>query len=447
MVGFILFCLSVLYSLPGAAAPFRLALETVAPPDTMYLGEEVSFQIKLLDRIGVTDVRIIPADWQNVDLFLAPSPKDETILKNQTSYNVKTLSFSLVAKTTGRISLPPFCLSALAPTMISVRDLPPDIKITSNGRIEICTQPFSFDVKALPDHSVPLFAAAQVELFDGIVPQSSSVQQGTPVKRSLVLTARGTLPVYLPDFQIPEQENVRIYKGKTDRTMITGKNNLIAAMRQTIVFVPQQTGKVILPELSVFWLNTQTQRIEESKIPSHVLTILPAEAQPDEQKTLPVFAQTAQNTADQRGIAFFTARFLGIFFVFVVLVGAGTFFLKRYFNHKALIRNVVRACLADDPEKTAAALLTWGRAKFPDRRIISLSDIRNAFNGQAVDFSAELEALELFLYGTGRFARHLTSTKKMAAENLLKAFYAADRTKIRRQSEQKKYLPDLYPDQ
>lgn len=447
MVKFIVFlCLSVFYSPPADAAPYRLILEFTPPPETLYLGQESFFQIKLLDRIGLTDVGIVPADWQNVDIFLDANRPDETAVRNGITYSVKTLYFSLVAKSTGRISFPPFCLSALAPTMISARDLPPDVKITSDGRLKICTPSFSFDVKALPEHSPPLFAAGQVELFEGVLPKERSVRQGTPVKRSLVLTAKGTLPAYLPDFQTREQENVRIYKGKTDRTMITGKRELISAVRQTVVFVPERAGELVLPEISVFWLNTQTHQIEESKIPPYTLTVLSA-GLPENEQNPPAESEPAEQKDNSQLFSSFVTRSAGICLLPILAAVPFIPFLKKRLKRRKLVKAVERACLSDDPEKAASALLAWARDKFPGCRMIDLSDIRKNFNGQAADFIAALNELELFLYGTGRFARHLPAAKETLGKKLLQAFYVAAQVKIKRRSGPKKYLPNLYPDQ
>ena len=76
-----------------------------------------------------------------------------------------------------------------------------------------------------------------------------------------------------------------------------------------------------------------------------------------------------------------------------------------------------------------------------------MSDIRDSFNGQAAAFADVLDELELFLYGTGRFARHLPAAGEMLGKKLLQAFYAAAQVKIKRRAGQKKYLPALYPDQ
>ncbi len=446
MVRFFVFYFSLFFcALPVSAAPYRLLLEFVPPPETLYMGQEVSFQIKLFDRVGLKDISVVPVNWQNIDVFLDSKQPDETVVVNGATYNVKTLYFSLVAKSTGKMSFSPLCLSALAPTMISMRDLPPDVRIV-NGRVEICASSFSFEVKPLPAHPSPLFAAEHVELFEGVLPKNGSVKQGSPVKRSLVLTAKGTLPVYLPDFQTPDLENVRIYKGKTDRSMISLNKTLISALRQTVVFIPEQSGNLILPEIKVFWLNTQTNQIEESKIPPYTLTVLSSGGQIDDQKSLPSTENDIHVEETPVGISYFFMKMTGGWLLLLFAVSASIVFLKKRRRQKMLIKAVEQSCLAADPEKVAAALLIWAKDKFPDRRIINLSDIRECFNGHADAFIEALNELDLFLYGTGRFARHLPIAKEMSGK-LLQAFYLASQVKTKKNVRQKKYLPDLYPDQ
>lgn len=445
-VKFFIFCFCLFFSaLPAGAAPYRLALDFTPPPETLYMGQEASFQIKLFDRIGLKDVTIVPMDWQNIDIFLDSKQPDETVLINDATYNVKTFYFNMVAKSTGKISFPALCLSAFAPTMISVRDLPPDIRIV-NGRVEICAPPFSFESKPLPAYSSPLFAATSVELFEGVLPKKDSVKQGAPVKRSLILTAKGTLPVYLPDFQTPEADGVRIYKGKTDRSMVMHDRRLISAVRQTVVFVPERTGELILPEISVFWLNTRTNQIEESKIPPYTLTVL-SDGRPSAEQIVPRIPETVLQTEKNRKISSVQVmKMTGYFLSFLCAVSLSVIFLKKRRRHKILIKSVEQACLSDDPEKVATALLAWADDKFPDRRIINLSDIRAVFNGRSDDFIASLNELELFLYGTGRFARHLPTAKETLNKRLLQAFYKAEQIKVKNPSKRKKHLPDLYPD-
>ncbi len=427
------------------AASLRVFLDVKPPPDSFYLGQEVSFEIKLFDRIGLTDISVVPADWDNIDLFLDSDTVNQTIVQSDTSYNIKIFRFSLVAKTVGNTSFPPICLSAFAPTMISDRDLPENIKFSDSGRLEICARPFSFNVLAVPKHFPTLFVARDVQLFQGILPKGNSIKIGTPVKRSLVLSAIGTLPAYLPDFQIQELENVRTYEGKTERTFTTTKQKLVSAVRQTIVYIPQKSGKLRLPEISVFWLNVRTNQIEESKIPAYTLDVLPAEIYKEEQdrhtETTEPAKETAKKTSD-----FSVKKILLTVFAVILVLFATYPLLRKKLKRRNLVKKVEQACDRDDPQKMVEALLLWAKAVFPQHRIINLSDVKKIFLDHSQEFVQVIDDLEMFLYGTGRFAKHLPSQKENIGKKVLQSFYRVHQARLKNKRKNKKNLPDLYPD-
>lgn len=427
------------------SASLRVFLDVKPPPDSFYLGQEVSFVVKLFDRIGLTDIGVVPADWDNIDLFLDSDTSDQTVVQSDASYNIKTFRFSLVAKTIGNISFPPICLSAFAPTMISDRDLPENIKFSDSGRLEICTRPFSLNVLPLPNHVPKLFVANDVKLFQGIVPKTNSIKAGTPVKRSLVLTAIGTLPAYLPDFPTRESQEVRLYEGKTERTFSAGKKKLVSAVRQTIVYIPQKSGKLELPAISVFWLNGQTNQIEESTIPAYTLDVLPAEVNKEEaDHTTEITGQTAEKTKKTKD--FPVKKVLLSVFAVILSLSATYPLLRKKLKRRNLVKKVEQACDRDDPQKMVEALLLWAKAVFPQHRIINLSDVKKIFLDHSQEFVQVIDDLEMFLYGTGRFAKHLPSQKENIGKKVLQSFYRVHQARLKNKRKNKKNLPDLYPD-
>ena len=100
-----------------------------------------------------------------------------------------------------------------------------------------------------------------------------------------------------------------------------------------------------------------------------------------------------------------------------------------------------------DFEQIAATVLKWAAATFPDKSFHSLADVRRLFEGKCNEFVKCLEELEKFLYGTGRFAKHVPSAAENLSENLAEAFLKAVRVKFVKQSRQMAKLPDLYPDE
>lgn len=451
MVGLFLLIIFITAACPvtATAAQQRLLLQFEPPLKEAYIGQETYFQIRLLDRIGLKEIGLVPVEWPNADIFLHQKIQNLSAVHDGILYDLNEWRFSLVAKSAGTMTFPPLCFVADAPTLISDRDLPNTVKILSSSQVQICAPPFSIDVLPLPAHSPPLFAATSVQLFDGVVPKASSIPVGTPIKRSLLLAAKGTLPVFLPDFQMGKINQTRIYNGKTERSMPASKDSLSAALRQTVVFIPQQPGELVLPEIKVFWLNTQTNQIETSVIPAYTLTVLPDQKTVSKTKTALKEALPSErekpDTPEKKG-HFENKVFLAVmaFLCVLCVIFLFKFFEKRRIRYR-LVKSVEKACLNGEPDQISDAILAWASAVFFQHTFRSLADVRSLFEGRSDIFVQRLAELEMFLYGTGRFARHVPMAKESLGKNVLNAFLQAEQIKISKPWAKKAMLPDLYP--
>lgn len=442
---------------PAEGAPLLLQVDFVAPPSEVYVGQEAGFRLRLWDRIGISDIRPIPSDWENVDIFLNPDPASKIQVRDGVSYDVKDVHFSFVVKTAGKMPFMPFCISAAAPSLITGRQLPPDVAfIPQSGRLKICSPAFSVTAVSLPRHQPPLFPAKKVSLYAGVVPKSGAVPAGTPVKRSVVLSAEGTLPAYLPDFNVPPVENARIYDGKVERTLDAAGNRLLAALRQTSVFIPDQPGKLVLPEMQVYWFNVSARTIETAVVPAYSVDIIPAAGekhirtvQAQEKPREKTLSDMLEEGAALAGKIPFKAVIL-----IVVLLFPGFLYglpvLKKYLERRKLEHRVETACQAGNPEEIEKALIAWARAVFPEKQVLSLSDVRALFAQENSVFAGALEELERRLYGMQRFAKHLPSFKEKSGGELLgvkigRTFRFAVSTK-KRPAKKDRDFPGLYPD-
>lgn len=429
MVRFFAFLFGML-PVAALAAP-RLEMRFIAPPDTLYAGQEAFFDIKLLDGIGLTNVGIIPAEWPEVELFL----NFGRTKADGKAGEVKTFSFSFVPKKAGRVDFAPLCLSADAPSMISARDLPDFAAVTPDGRVKICAPSFSFDAKPLPAGAA--FAAAGAEMFDGIVPNVPEIKAGSPVKRSLVLTAKGTLPAYLPDFTVKEMPDARIYKGKTERTVINAAETLVAAVRQTVVFVPQLAGTLVLPETGVVWTDTRTGQIRETKIPARTLKVLPAETAPESVSEPPEKPEAVEKRGE--------TDWPETLWIIPVVIAAFVFARLAGRRRRRARAEVLCAGKTGDPAVLAAALIRWGKERFASRNIRNLSGLRDVYAEADDGFARALDDLQDHLYATGRFAKHFPDAAENLAREVTAAFERAERIKIKQKRKAVKRLPDLYP--
>lgn len=443
---------------PAYAAPLLLHVDFIAPPQEVFVGQEAGFRLRLWDRIGVSDIRPVPSDWENVDVFLDPGIPSKTEIRDGVPYEVRDIHFSFVVKTAGKMPFMPFCISAAAPSLITGRQLPPDVTFISRlGRLQICSPAFSVTAVSLPRHRPPLFPARKVSLYTGVVPKSGTVSAGTPVKRSVVLSASGTLPAYLPDFNVPPIENARIYDGKVERTLDAAENRLMAALRQTSVFIPEQPGKLVLPEMKVFWYNVDTRMIEEAVVPAYSIDVVSAAGESkiqtvqvqEKPRKLTLFDRI-ENAAALIGRISFKVIVPGAVFIFLGFL-YGLPVLKKYLERRRLEQRVENACRAGNPEEMEKALISWARAVFSPKTVLSLSDIRAVFEEKNTGFAQALDELEQRLYGMERFAKHLPDFKEKIGGELLgekigRTFRSAASIK-KRPPKKDRDFPGLYPDE
>lgn len=432
------------------------------------VGEEFEIRLRLWDSLGLAEIRFMPVDWKNIDVFPDKNTLERVMNKNGKPYQVTQVRLRAVIKTDGAQSFPSLCMSAKVPEEIIQGNVNfgrefSKIETSAYNRVvfskkikelKVCSEPFSVTVRKLPDHKPPLFPATDVKFLSGILPRSLVAKVGMPVKRSVVLTAAGTLPGFLPDISSAAPENARTYEGRLERNLLTSGRNLLAGVRKTEVYIPQSEGELVLPEIRADWYNTQTGKIETALLPSAVIKITPAAAA---QKT-----RTAEAEPKKNNNAFFDfeRRLNNIFSVFplphtmlcvVIFTLAAVFSifgiarLSRSFRKKrALVADLKEACRAQNPQDIEKALIRWADS-ISEQTVLNLSDVKRLINGEDEDFLRVLEELNFRLYGRTKFSEILFErAEETIGTEVWKAFENKKPLK-KKPAPKKDVFPELYP--
>lgn len=419
------------------AAPLRLWYDFDPPPASFYAGQEVKFALTLYDAIGLSNIGVVPTDWKNGDLYMENPETGKRVERGGQVYDATVFRFGLVVKSAGRTDYSPLCLMAKG-SVLSARDLPDYVHVGRAGTVAVCTPPLSFDVLPVPPHAPPLFPASGVELFEGVSPRSDTVKAGVPLKRSLILTAKGTLDAFLPDFSTAAPDGAKSYDGRTERTLSTAGKELVAAVRKTVVVVPERAGRLELPAIDVWWLNTATGRAEKSTVPPRVLTVV--SDVPD------VVPQSAVPPPETRPADFFDRKAAagGSGILCAALFAALR--LKRGRRREKLRKAVLDALKKQDFDGAAKAIVDWAKNACPEQKIVDLSGVQTLCAKSAAAFAADVGELQAYLYATGRFGKHVPSAQTALAEKLARSFGQACAAPLKPRAKPKKHLPDLYPD-
>lgn len=130
-------------------------------------------------------------------------------------------------------------------------------------------------------------------------PNESTFTVGTPITRTLTLTAVGVTKEQLPDIQVEDTDGFRIYPDTSERKQITRDGKVISQLIVSFAYLPQRAGDFVLPEVTLPWFNTITKREEIATLASKSLSVVQDPNQPVLPQTPKVTQQTRSNEPSQ----------------------------------------------------------------------------------------------------------------------------------------------------
>ena len=98
---------------------------------------------------------------------------------------------------------------------------------------------------------------------------------GEAVSRLITLKAIGVTENQLPEINFKPEEGIKQYPEQPLRQGKLAGGTPIAEQTVVNVYVPEKSGKLILPEIAVDWYNTASGQIEKAVIPAEEIMAAP----------------------------------------------------------------------------------------------------------------------------------------------------------------------------
>lgn len=265
------------------------------------------------------------------------------------------------------------------------------------------------------------------------IPQILTV--GTHLMREIVLRVEGLTDTQLPEFSFPLNEDFRIYPEKPIGKTILQGQKIIAEQKAFVTYIPQKSGTLTLPEISVVWYNTNTQQLEKSVLESIKIEVLPTQKTSFEnkEKTKKTVSNTTSETLSSNPLYFYT----GIILAFVCGILLAFFVLKIKTPNP--VNSETKQILPKNEEKNGLKLLrddviSTVQKAYPTHLITNLRDV------------AELLGDETLKKETAVFLEALYAPQKATDFNPKKFFKIFQRALKAKQKDIKKTtpIPPLY---
>lgn len=283
----------------GATTDELIFLKSDAP-DQLYVGQTTPILLKLYlsEGVSLTGLNSFDRTADGFTVSELPDSRQSREFYQGRQYIVYTWPLTVTPIQAGEQDLNfQFTVSAQVPEQNNRRDLFGGRGFGSSvfdnffGRSErftVYTEPTTVDVQSLPTYDQPeSFTGAIGDFAMQVYTDRKSTQAGEPIMLSVEISGQGNFdringPV------IPETDQWRSYEPESKFEPRVAGNSLRGAKRFDYVMIPNQAGKLKIPEFAFAYFEPKTKRYAELTAPSIEIEVSPSNTPP---------AQVAPNIA------------------------------------------------------------------------------------------------------------------------------------------------------
>lgn len=462
-------------------------IETEVDRQDPYVQGMVLYTARLYYRAKLIEGRLSEPESDNALVYRIGEDQEFNAARDGNNYRVVERQYAIFPQTSGKLVLSAPVLDArIAEDSPLNRNRLPDFfggdplnnMFTVTRPVRIRGKAEVLSVQPRPDEASGSgwLPAEQIELIENWNPQDSAVHVGDPLKRTVIIRARGVTGEQLPDLDSSNVDGFKVYPDQPKIDTKDLQHTIEGEKTRSIAFVPIQAGRLTLPAINLHWWDTKNNQPRVAQLPERVVEILPAvgsdNARAQSTETMAALTDNAQSSINNEtevqpsadGNAFFdqqnksTADLLstqvGIWFwislllAFLWLATIGLWWRSKRHQSESISeisvdttnqenfhqakKHFQSACKKNEPRMARRRLLEWSAIHWPDDPPQGLDDLACRIADPKV--RAALAELDRSLY---HGENHPWDGCQLA--KLMTKFPQRDRDRY-----EKSMLPDLY---
>ena len=434
-------------------------VEAQAEPLSPYVQQQVLLTVKLYFAVNLVDGNLDDPQVKGAVIRKLGQDSRYSAQAGGRSYNVVERHYALTPEHNGTLSVPPIVFRGHA-----VDPNGGGFFFNQGRAIGAQSSAIALDVRPRPAASGndTWLPARSMSLTATGIDATTRAQVGEPLTFSLRLEAQGLGFEQLPKLELPKIDGADIYP---DKPVTQDKDDgqwLYGVRERKFAIVPNRSGPLTLPPISVVWWDTVHDRAQTAHLPAITLNVQPAagngasvppvapgaqqmritqaDAAPTTPSPAPLFADTTELRLWR------TVAFVAIALWVSTLLASIAWLLMRRGKQSSSAstqqpdamparRAFAAACKREDFPAAARALLTWARQTCPELR--NLGELARAVSDPAQ--SAAIVYLQRACFGAG-------GVDKLSGSELSRCFAGGPVFHIAvKKVPITSHLPDLYP--
>ncbi|MHC6645699.1 BatD family protein [Alteromonas sp. HB246098] len=258
-----------------------------------YLNQQLLYTVKLFLSSNIERGSLQAPEMQNAEITQLGEDKQYTDIVNGRRYQIIERQFAVVPQASGEFTLrgPIFTGEVMAANTNQRFGF-----FNRTQQINRVGPDITVNIKPIPQGIDYPWLPSEMVRVDEEWPQGDNFVAGEPVTRIVTLTALGVVEEQLPD--IPEfyPPNFKLYPDQSNTTTVEKDQSLISQRQTSLAIIPTQPGDFVLPEITIPWFNTLTQKTEYATIPARSITVVPATSSSNPSNTAPTSNETVGDT-------------------------------------------------------------------------------------------------------------------------------------------------------
>ena len=117
--------------------------------------------------------------------------------------------------------------------------------------------------------------AEEIKMQDSWATNPPSLIIGEPVKRTIVMQAKGLASSQIPKIEIPKPAGMKIYPEQAKNETPNDGNTIYGIQRVDITYIPDKLGVVTIPEINVDWWDVNNKKQQTYTLPEWILNVAP----------------------------------------------------------------------------------------------------------------------------------------------------------------------------
>ena len=252
-------------------------------------------------------------------------------------------------------------------------------------------------------------------------PQSPTFNIGEPITRTLLIIADGQNSSQLPEFITRDVKGLKQYPDKPLLKNNINDDGLTGVQQIKVALIPSSAGTYTLPEITVPWWNTQTDKLEIARIEARTFTVSPASGsvtidnqQPKINPIVtnntpdtihePIIKPISVNTPDNSLPWKISSLLLSIGLLFTLFLlwknksitpSTSSATQNTDPSVKQALKALKLSCDNADAQASKNALISWAQALFIKESIHSLGDLSSKVDKE---FAEKINSLNSHLY-------------------------------------------------